>query len=150
VSDNAVPSGASLAVDALLRVAELFDDVEMRSRASYVVETLAPSMGRYPLAFGYMLSNADAIVHGITEVVFAGDQGSNIHESLRVAAETEYVPARVTAAVTQSTPRDKALFVGRDSMGGPAAFVCRNYACERPVSTGQELRDLLAASKPPL
>jgi hypothetical protein len=68
VTDNAPPSGNSLAVDALLRLAELRHDVDARRRASWVLETLAEPIVRYPTAFGHLLGAADMTGHGAVEV----------------------------------------------------------------------------------
>ncbi|OYV69844.1 MAG: thioredoxin domain-containing protein, partial [Gemmatimonadetes bacterium 21-71-4] len=59
VSDNATPSGTSLAVELSLRLAELFGDPEHRRRAERVLASLAEPMARHPLAFGHLLSAAD-------------------------------------------------------------------------------------------
>jgi hypothetical protein len=64
VTDNAVPSGTSLAADLLLRLADRDRDEPRRARARWVLETLAEPMTRYPIAFGYALGVADALVHG--------------------------------------------------------------------------------------
>ena len=38
------------------------------------------------------------------------------------------------------------LLVGRRQVdGAPAAYVCRNFTCQAPVTTAQELRAVLAA-----
>ncbi len=64
VTDNAVPSGTSLAADLLLRLADRDRDDARRARARWVLETLAEPMTRYPIAFGHALGVADALVHG--------------------------------------------------------------------------------------
>ena len=54
-TDNALPSGTSLAVDLLLSLSELTRDADMQRRAAFVLETLATSLMRYPTAFGHLL-----------------------------------------------------------------------------------------------
>jgi uncharacterized protein YyaL (SSP411 family) len=58
-SDNAMPSGTSLAVDLLLRLANYDDDQAHRDRAFLVMNSLADAMARYPSAFGHMLGDAE-------------------------------------------------------------------------------------------
>ncbi len=76
VSDNATPSGTSLAVELSLRLAELFGDDAHRVRAERVVAGLAEATGRFPLAFGHLLVAADLIgkvlVHRTDDGVAAG------------------------------------------------------------------------------
>jgi uncharacterized protein YyaL (SSP411 family) len=58
-SDNAMPSGTSLAVDLLLRLANYDDDQALRDRASLVMSSLTDMIARYPSAFGHMLGAAE-------------------------------------------------------------------------------------------
>src|SRR6185503_4241046 len=82
IADNATPSGTSLAVELLVRLAELLHDVDARRRATYVVETLAPAVARYPSAFGHLLGAADMLINGAVEVAIVGDVDSPDFEAL--------------------------------------------------------------------
>jgi uncharacterized protein len=140
VADNATPSGASLAVELLLRMAELFDDAEARKRATYVLETLGPAMARYPNAFGQMLGNADMAINGAVEVVIAGDPSTSEFQQFERALADEYVPSLVMAGGRDSSI---ALLAGR---AGPeaTAYICRNYACAEPATSLDQFRFQLA------
>jgi uncharacterized protein len=144
VSDNATPSGTSLAVELLLRLAELFGDADDRRRATYVVESLAPAIGRYPSAFGNILGCADMLINGAIEVAIVGDPASDDFRALERTAADRYVPSLVLAG---GAPRDDdtiALLSARDTRDGQAtAYVCRNYACEEPATTRDQLDDQL-------
>ncbi|MEO6877069.1 MAG: thioredoxin domain-containing protein, partial [Gemmatimonadaceae bacterium] len=144
ISDNAMPSGTSLAVELLLRLAELFDDAPARQRATYVAETLAPSMARFPTAFGHLLGSADMIVNGAVEVAIAGDPASADFVALERAAGEQYVPSLVLAG--GEAPSGIALLAGREMRSGrAAAYVCRNYACNEPAASAEMLAAQLAA-----
>ena len=58
-TDNATPSGTSLAVDLLLRLGNYDDDQSQRDRASQVMNSVTGIITRYPSAFGQMLGNAE-------------------------------------------------------------------------------------------
>jgi hypothetical protein len=138
IPDNAVPSGTSLAVELLLRVAELFDDPDARRRGTYVAETLAPSMARFPTAFGHLLGSADMIVNGAVEVAIVGDRSSADFAALERAAAEEYVPSLVVAGGEVGS--SIALLVGREARDGRAtAYVCRNYSCDKPATSAEML-----------
>ena len=66
VTDNATPSGTSLAADLLLQLADRggANADARRARARWVLETLAEPMARHPIAFGHALGVADTAVHG--------------------------------------------------------------------------------------
>jgi uncharacterized protein YyaL (SSP411 family) len=143
ISDNATPSGTSLAVELLVRLAELLHDVDARRRATYVLETLAPAMGRYPLAFGHMLGSADMVINGAVELAIVGDPASSDFVALERTAAERYVPSLVLAGGLPTD--DVALMSGREPRDGRAtAYVCRNYACEEPATTAQQLDEQLS------
>jgi uncharacterized protein len=58
-TDNATPSGTSLAVDLLLRLANYDDNESYREIASRVMDSLAGLVTRYPSAFGHLLGDAE-------------------------------------------------------------------------------------------
>src|SRR5262249_47463642 len=95
--DNATPSGTSLAVELLLRLAELFDDRDAYDRAAKVANSIAPAVARYPLAFGHMLGNADMLVNGAVELAIRGDPRSAEFQAMSKAGAERYVPALVIA-----------------------------------------------------
>jgi uncharacterized protein len=144
ITDNAVPSGTSLAVELLVRLAELCHDLDARRRATYVIETLAPSINRYPSAFGHLLGVADMLIHGAVELAIVGDPASADFKALERTAAERYVPALVMAG---GLPRDDekiALLTARPTRDGKAtAYVCRSYTCEEPATTVEQLDDQL-------
>jgi uncharacterized protein YyaL (SSP411 family) len=147
ITDNATPSGTSLAVELLVRLAEYFHDVDARRRATYVVETLAPSIQRYPLAFGHMLASADMLVNGAVELALVGDVGADDFKSLERAAAEQYVPSLVLAGGAARSDDKIALLSAREARDGKAtAYVCRNYACEEPSTSPDRLAEQLSAT----
>ena len=140
VTDNAVPSGTSLAVELLVRIAELFHDTDARRRAIYVVEALAPAVARYPAAFGHLLGAADLLVNGAAELAIVGEPGSADLQELERVVATRYLPSLVVAGGKPAASTAVALLEGRVTRDGRAtAYVCRNYACNEPVTEGEEL-----------
>jgi hypothetical protein len=139
VTDNATPSGTSLAVELLLRLAELYDDDEARRRATYVLESLAPAMARNPTAFGHMLGSAEMAINGAIELAIVGDtEAGAFRDLVRVAAQ-EYAPSLVVAGGAEGD-NEVALLSGRPARDGKAmAYVCRNYACEEPTQSAETL-----------
>jgi uncharacterized protein YyaL (SSP411 family) len=133
VTDNAIPSGNSLAVDLLVTLAEMTQDTEMRRRANFVVETLATPLLRYPNAFGHLLGVTDMLTNGAVEVAIAGDRNDKSFRALEHEVGTRYVPSLVLAGGSEST--GIALLNGREARNGKAtAYVCRSYTCDEPVS----------------
>ena len=146
VTDNAMPSGTSLAVELQLLVAEYTGSADARRRAAYALATLAEPMRRSPLAFGHLLGAADLEVHGAVELAIAGDPTSTGFRTLAAVAARSYVPSLVVAGGQGGGADALPLLAGRDAAQGEArAFVCRRYACDAPTSDPQVLSEQLRA-----
>ncbi|HMC55038.1 MAG TPA: thioredoxin domain-containing protein [Gemmatimonadaceae bacterium] len=141
VTDNATPSGSSLTVELLLRLGDVLGDPDMVRQATYVLETIAEPMARYPLAFGHALTAADLAVHGAVELAIVGDPASGDFRALSDAATKRYVPSLVLAGGPEgrsdvSLLRDR---VARDSRA--TAYLCRGYVCDEPVTDPARLAE---------
>ncbi|HVE32556.1 MAG TPA: thioredoxin domain-containing protein [Gemmatimonadaceae bacterium] len=144
VTDNAVPSGTSLAAELLARLAELYHDVDARRRATWIIETQFQTMQRYPSAFGHALGVADMLIHGAVELAIVGEPGAADFTRLERAAAERYVPSLVLAGGPPSTNNDIALLADREARDGHAtAYVCRSYACEAPATSVELLVEQL-------
>jgi uncharacterized protein YyaL (SSP411 family) len=132
VTDNAVPSGSSLAAELLLLLGDLYADGAYLNRARYVLETIAEPMARYPSAFGHALGAADIAVRGAVEVAIAGDPGDRAFGTLAREVANRYLPSLVLAGGEGDAANGITLLEGRGGVE-PVAYVCRAYACELPT-----------------
>jgi len=131
-TDNAMPSGTSLAVDLMLTLAELTNDSEMQRRGMFVLETLATPLIRYPSAFGHLLGAADMGINGAVEVAIAGVPAEKNFKALLHEVAVHYVPSLVLAGGSDQS--GIALMQGRAAARGKAtAYVCRSYTCDEPA-----------------
>jgi len=155
VTDNAMPSGTSLAIDLQLRLSEIFGERARKERALRVLETLSEPLARYAQAFGHLLGAADMAVHGAVEVALAGDPTAGDFRALADAVGAEYVPSLVLAggpAKRGDAEREITLLADKPPRGGEAtAYVCRQYLCEQPTTDPAVLPAQLArAARSPL
>jgi uncharacterized protein YyaL (SSP411 family) len=144
VTDNATPSGTSLAVELLLTLSELQQNAEYRRRAVFALETLAEPMTRFPTAFGHLVGCADMEINGAVEVALVGDVKSAEFKALERAVAEQYVPSLVLAGgVAERSSRIKLLEDRPLVDSKPTAYVCRAYTCDRPVTEPGALSDQL-------
>ena len=144
VTDNATPSGTSLAVELLLHLSELQQNAEYRRRAVIVLETLAEPMTRFPTAFGHLLGCADMEISGAIEVALVGDVKSAAFKALERAVAEQYVPSLVLAGGQAGSSSRVKLLADRPLVDGkPTAYVCRAYTCDKPVTEPHALSDQL-------
>jgi uncharacterized protein YyaL (SSP411 family) len=147
VTDNAIPSGSSLAAELLLVLGDLFADGAYTRRATYCLETIAEPMARYPTAFGHALGAADLAIRGAVEVGIAGSPAEEEFGALAGVVANRYVPSLVLAGGTGAATHGIALLDGRGGVRA-AAYVCRSYACDAPTSDPTVLAAQLEALQP--
>ena len=140
--DNATPSGNSVAVLALLRLAVLTGKENYRNLAIAVLREIGDQVRRYPSGFGYALSAADFLFSTPKEIAIVGNSLDDIGPLLREGWR-KYLPNKVVAAGfgTENIP----LLENRPLQNGqPTAYVCVHYTCQQPVNDPAELSDQLA------
>jgi uncharacterized protein len=143
LDDNALPAGQSMAAHALLRLHAYTGEDRWRSTALAVVSPLAPAVARSPLALGNLGWALELAVTPVREVAVAGSPDSDDTSALVRTVAERFDSARVLAwGQADGVP----LMEGRSPVDGrAAAYVCRNFACERPVTEPAELAALLDA-----
>jgi hypothetical protein len=147
ITDNATPAGSSLAAELLLLIAELTGDQVARDQAGTVLGSAAEPMARYATMFGHLLGAADMAVNGAVEIAIAGEVGADDYHSLVRAVASRYVPSLVMAGGEGEAVAGLALMEGRDRIDGrAAAYVCRGYACDAPVTTAEAVRGQLGVA----
>ena len=137
--DNATPAGNSVAADVLLKLAKLFGEEKYERFAGSVLRLVAPQISRYPQGFGRALSAMEFYLAPVKEVVIVGPKGNELERELW----GEFRP-NLVAALAGSSNSDLPLLADRAMVDGkPAAYVCENFVCQRPVTTVEELSELL-------
>jgi len=143
-TDNASPSGASSLASALLTASLLTGDPSRYLTAATEAVTRAGLLAaRAPRFAGHWLTVASALVAGPLQVAVVGVDDAR-RASLWAAA-VAHVPGGgvVVAGEPGSTP----LLVDRPLVDeAPAAYVCRGYACDRPVVSADALVTSLTAN----
>src|ERR1700674_1732198 len=97
VTDNAIPSGTSLAVDVLLRAGMLLGEPSWTDRAQAMLRRLAPTAAKAPLAFGRLLVALDFHLGRVVELAVIGEPADpQTHRLLEVIRE-RFLPNRLVA-----------------------------------------------------
>ena len=149
--DNATPSGNSVAILVLLKLAELTGNEDYRRRAVTVLRLLANQVRRYPSAFGYALCGLDFYLSTPKEIALTGRPDDQSMKALLNALWRTYLPNRVIATCAGNCEKAAELIPflrDRQSKEGIAsAYVCEGYTCQIPSKTEDELLKQLAPSR---
>ncbi len=155
VYDGAVPSGNAIAALVLLRLGALTADPELERQGRAIIEAFSGVIEKSPQAFPQMLVALDFALGPSAEVVLAGDPAGRTLGEMRAALDRRFLPQVVVAMHPggEAGARLEAVapfLAAYDAKGGhPAAYVCRNHACELPVhEAGEMLAQLERAAAP--
>ncbi len=141
--DNAVPSGMSLCIENLIRLGDVYGEPSWLHIAGDVLESHYARAMENPFGFANLLCALDLYLCRPTEIVIAGaDSGA-----LLDVVDGIYLPNRVLIRAASTAPAGLAPLVagkvGTVGSAGATAYVCRDFACQRPTADPTELAVLL-------
>ena len=148
--DGAEPSGNSIAIMNLLRLAQSTNNTSYERMARASLRHFGARLMNQPHATPQFLVALDASLSKPAQIIIAGAIGDPLTRSLLRVIHSQYLPNKILVLadgergqrfLTQFAP-----FVGSIKMadGAPTAFVCENYACQLPTSNPEILLKQLA------
>jgi uncharacterized protein YyaL (SSP411 family) len=143
-ADNAEPAGQSALAGALLTYSALTGSTRHRDAAEAAVAAAASLAAESPRFAGWTLAVAEAMAAGPLQVAVVGD-GPRARELLRVA-RTSTSPGLVTAHGSPDMPGIPLLAQRPLVAGRAAAYLCRGFVCDRPVTTPEALTSALGGN----
>jgi len=147
-TDGATPSANAVAASALARLSFHFGRDDWRRAATAAVRAYGRQMTRYPRAFAKSLTVVDFLTEGPVELAFIGDGAKGALDSLQQAVAQCYLPNRIIATGTPSTPSSLPLLKDRPAVSGmPTLYICRNYTCRQPITDPRLVAEALEADQ---
>lgn len=146
--DGAIPSGNSVVMYNLLRLSRLTGNTDLEAEAARVSAYAGGLIRRMPSGFAAFLIGLDFAVGPTFEVVVVGRPGAADTEAMLGALRSRYLPNKVVIlrpegdapAVTRLAPYTAT----QRALGGEAtAYVCRNFVCNRPTTSVEEMLEFL-------
>ncbi|HEU4364942.1 MAG TPA: thioredoxin domain-containing protein [Candidatus Krumholzibacteria bacterium] len=152
IYDGAAPSGNSVAMAVMARLSRMTGDMVWDARARAVGRAFAAQIAASPMAHAYALVAADFLIGPTMELVIVGTPSAGDVRAMRRAVDGRFLPHLVTVFRPAGGGPIEALapYVrGQAPQGALAtAYLCRNFACERPVTDPAELARRLDAPGP--
>ncbi len=138
--DNPLPSGNSLAAEALIGLSLSTGDDRYRVAADAALRAGADIAARYPTAVGHLLAVAASVEIGLREVAVVGPEA----ETLSKVVWERFRPGVFLAWSTEGAGVDEVpLLADRWHDGETLAYVCERFVCQAPVSDPTALRSEL-------
>ena len=152
-TDGALPSAGSVAALDLLRLGRMLQNTGYETKALKLLSSNAHLAETNPLAFTFLLSAVDFQLGPSFEVVIAGKRGSADTEQMAAYLRGTFLPNKIVLfrPAEEQKPQIARLApftAAQQAVEGKAtAYVCRDHACELPVTDVREMLRLLEAGR---
>jgi hypothetical protein len=154
IHDGAIPSGNSVMLMNLIRLARMTGRRDLEETAGRLTATFADQVRIQPRVHAEFLCGLDQAFGPAAEVIVVGRAKDDRTKALLGALKRTYLPNAVILfkpVEIGSTPIEKIAPFTKDMIevnGRAAAYVCSNGRCLRPVTTAEELLQILAKGRP--
>jgi uncharacterized protein YyaL (SSP411 family) len=144
--DGAEPSPSSISVLNLLRLAHLTNDPGHIERIEKTLKMFGPRLGQLARAVPMTMAALSTYHAKSSQIVIVGPRGDERTDLLLRAVESKYDPFSVVIPVEPGRAQEDVArllpFVAPMSMrdGQPAAYVCRDFTCNAPVTDPKLVR----------
>lgn len=132
--DGAVPSGNATMAFNLLYLSVVFNRPQWYNQAETMIAGLGQAITRYPTSFGVWACVVQLATMGINEIVVTGSNPSNILNDIL----QNFIPNKVIQS-SSTVHHNLPLLTGKPIQPETAIFLCKNYACQAPFYTVEEL-----------
>ncbi len=151
IYDGAIPSGNSVAMLNLLRLARITGQAEFEQRADRIAKAFASEVARFPSAYTMLLCGVDFAVGPSREIVIAGLPTAEDTRSMLSMLRRQFLPNKVllcrpaddeeAAGIVKLAPWTEGL---RPIDGKATGYVCVGQQCSMPVTTVHDLARQIA------
>ncbi|MFI6586573.1 thioredoxin domain-containing protein [Embleya sp. NPDC050493] len=139
-TDGVTPSGWTGAAGALLGYAAHLGSEDHREAAGRALGLVRVLADRAPRQIGWGLAVAEAWLDGPREIAVVGPRDDDATWALYLTALMSTAPGAVVAMGDPAEESPVPLLRDRPLVGGrPAAYVCRHFTCDAPVTDPEHL-----------
>jgi len=140
--DGAEPSGNSVAILALLKLAAITERKDFRETAEKSLRLFSDRLRQMPQAVANLLLALDFSLEEPRRVVLAGEANSAEGRALLRAAQLVYQPNKVVLSMTGPVEPFAKTLAPKD--GRPTVFLCTGTACQPPTHDAEKVKQLLS------
>ena len=145
--DGAIPSGNSVMLLNLQKLAILLDREDYRERAATMLKVFGAGPDRQPFQHERLLTGIAAWHDGFQEIAIVGAPDDPRTQALLRTVYGIYLPNKIVARLNPAdaeAPRRIPLLAERAQIDArPTAYVCRNYTCRQPTTDPDKLKKQL-------
>jgi uncharacterized protein YyaL (SSP411 family) len=146
--DSSIPSGNSMAVTALLRLARLTGRHDLFEKAEATLRLFQGLMANSPTAAGQMLIALDFYLGPVQEFAVAGNPEAADTRRVLGMILGGFRPNKVVALKDPADTSTQAeqlvpLLAGKNALGAVTTYICQNFACQVPLMGPEAVEEAL-------
>ena len=142
--DGATPSGASMAIHSLLRLAKHLNNPEFHDKAVETLLLYFHQMEGMPSGSGQLLCELAFLLSTPKEIAIVGEKGDAQTDAMLEALHGIYLPNKIVALSESADGQTLPLLANKPRVDDTAtAYVCENYVCQAPTTDAEAFVELL-------
>ncbi len=149
--DGAIPSGNSVAMLNLLRLARITAESDLESKAAQIGKAFSGDVLSAPPGFTLMVCGVDFAVGPNFEIIIVGDSTAPDTQTMKKVINDQFIPNKVTLLIptdgnTETVMRLAPFTKDYKAIDNKAtAFVCANHVCQSPTTDAKTMLKLLSS-----
>ena len=141
--DLSVPSGNSVAANALLKLHHLVNDEKFLQISKQILELNGTSAAENPFAFGYLLNVMNLYLKHPTEITIINSENSEIVNSLYKKFIPEGIIISINSEEILKLLSKYPFFEGKEFSNKTNVIICKNFTCSLPLSELSKIEENL-------
>ncbi|MFQ5903857.1 MAG: thioredoxin domain-containing protein, partial [Candidatus Binatia bacterium] len=144
--DSSIPSGNSMATQALLRLYHYTGREDYLKRGEKVLRLYYDAMERQPFGLAHMFAALAFYLEKPKEIVLVGEKEDQSTRDLLSKIHSLYLPNKTLRLVSpdESLKAVSPLLEGKTPLNGKTTvYICHNFTCSAPVTDWKDLKELL-------
>jgi len=148
IYDGALPSGNSVSMLNILRIARLTGNPEIENKAAQMAAAFSPQISKHPAYFSMHMNSLDFMLGPSFEIIITGDRNSSETHRFLELLSSEYLPNKVVI-VKDETNQGKISEIAPYTRshiplnGKTTAYVCSDYECQLPTDDPLRMIELI-------
>ena len=139
LADGALPAPGSILIQSLIKLAEITGEKDLHRYVNSFMTALAPQINQMPSGMISAISAFDNFISDKVEIILVGQDR---REKFLDIIYGRYI-ANSVLVVSDRGDENIDLLIGRQSDGKTTAYLCKNFTCNLPANSAEELRKQL-------
>ncbi len=147
IYDGAIPSGNSVSLLNLLRLARITGRADLKNKGDALVKCFSGAVSKAPFVFSQFLCGLDFLLGPSYEFVIAGNDNDPNTKKIINLVRNKFIPNKIILLKNKiSTELDNIATFTKDLKmidGKTTLYLCRDYTCEVPVNNLSKAEELI-------